>query len=86
MTFDDMQTIEIHVAELTPMGVPRPPVMLILAHGRVEVDLAEWDDIGQRLDLLDGLRRSFQQIGHPEWQAWITPRASAVCISEREAS
>lgn len=86
MTFDDMQVVERHVADLRAGEEPKLPVMLSKAYDRVDVDARKLDSQAA-CNLVDALAQSLGRKGYL-WDVWMslgTRRGDQVVhVAERE--
>lgn len=82
MTFDDMQAVERHVADLRAGEEPKLPVMLSTEYDRVDVDAGKLD--GQAaVNLVDALAQSLGRKGYL-WDVWMATDGRMIHVAERE--
>ena len=86
MTFDDMQVVERHVADLRAGEEPKLPVMLSTEYDRVDIDAKALSST-DACALVDRLAQSLGRKGYL-WDVWMslgTRRGDQVVhVSERE--
>lgn len=86
MTFDDMQVVERHVADLRAGEEPKLPVMLSTEYGRVDIDAKALSST-DACALVDRLAQSLGRKGYL-WDVWMslgTRRGDQVVhVAERE--
>lgn len=82
VTFEDMQVVERHVADLRAGLEPKLPVMLSTEYDRVDVDARALDayDIDA---LVDRLAQSLGRKGHL-WDVWMATNDRIIHVAERE--
>lgn len=82
MTFEDMQAVERHVADLRAGLEPKLPVMLSTKYDRVDVDARKLDDQAA-VNLVDALAQSLGRKGYL-WDVWMATNDRMIHVAERE--
>ena len=87
MTFDDMQVVERHVADLRAGEEPKLPVMLSTEYDRVDID-ARSLCCSDAVDLMDQLAQSLGRKGYL-WDVWVetsltSPANRMIHVAEKE--
>lgn len=86
MTFEDMQAVERHVAELRSGQEPKLPVMLSTEYDRVDVDARALGACSIAV-LVDRLAQSLGRKGYV-WDVWVdsvsNPDNRIIHVAERE--
>lgn len=82
MTFDDMQVVERHVADLRAGEEPKLPVMLSKTYDRVDVDTRKLDG-PEAVRLVDALAQSLGRKGYL-WDVWMATNDHIIHVAERE--
>ena len=86
MTFDDMQVVERHVADLRAGEEPKLPVMLSKEYNRVDIDAKALSST-DACALVDALAQSLGRKGYL-WDVWMslgTRRGDQIVhVAERE--
>lgn len=86
MTFDDMQVVESHVADLRAGEEPKLPVMLSTEYDRVDIDARKLSST-DACALVDRLAQSLGRKGYL-WDVWMSlgkrPWEQIIHVAERE--
>lgn len=86
MTFDDMQVVEWHVADLRAGEEPKLPVMLSTEYDRVDIDAKALSST-DACALVDRLAQSLGRKGYL-WDVWMAlgkhPGEQIIHVAERE--
>ena len=86
MTFDDMQVVERHVADLRAGEEPKLPVMLSTEYDRVDIDAKALSST-DACALVDRLAQSLGRKGYL-WDVWMDlgkrPWEQVIHVAERE--
>ena len=82
MTFDDMQVVERHVADLRAGLEPKLPVMLSRTYDRVDVDARKLGG-PEAVHLVDALAQSLGRKGYL-WDVWMATDDRIIHVAERE--
>ena len=82
MTFEDMQVVERHVADLRAGKEPKLPVTLSKVYDRVDVDARRLDSQAA-CNLVDALAQSLGRKGYL-WDVWMAMNDRMIHVAERE--